>query len=126
MAVGVKALINFYEFCSKDSELLIDGWGEIATDPSDFSPHFQIILQPNGALDVLKRRYAHLVGLIIFEEKDPLEFLYFGADRWNLTKTLWNDNLDVMLYQCFLTRIGSNYDPFNETDTKVIEQEVAN
>ena len=52
MAVGVKALFNIYEFCSKDGELLIDGWGKIDTDPSGFSPHFQLILQPNGAFDV--------------------------------------------------------------------------
>ena len=52
LAVGVKALINIYEFCSKDGELLIDGWGKIETDPQDFSSHFQIVLQPNGAFDV--------------------------------------------------------------------------
>ena len=89
-------------------------------------PEEASITSPKDALDVLKRRYAHLVGLIIFEERDPLEFLYFGADRWKLTKTLWNSDLDVKLYQCFLARIGSNYDPFNETDTKIIEQELAN
>lgn len=85
------------------------------------------ITNPKDALDVLKRRYAHLVGLIIFEERDPLEFSFFGVvDRWKLTKTLWNSDLDVKLYQCFLTRIGSNYDPFNKADTKITEQELAN
>lgn len=110
---------------------------DIVKDHNDFvnpqydtnSAHFpkeNSITSPKDALDVLKRRYAHLVGLIIFEERDPLEFSYFGADRWKLTKTLWNSDLDVQLYQCFLASIGSNYDPFNETDTKVIEQELAN
>ena len=110
---------------------------DIVKDHNDFvnpqydtnSAHFpreNSITNPKDALDVLKRRYAHLIGLIIFEERDPLEFSYFGADRWKLTKTLWNSDLDVQLYQCFLARIGSNYDPFNETDTKAVEQELAN
>ena len=52
LTVGVKAVINTYDFCSEDGELLVEGWAEIETDPSDYSPHFQIVLQPNGAFDV--------------------------------------------------------------------------
>lgn len=89
-----------------------------------FFPKEKSISNPKEAIDILKRRYAHLVGLIIFEERDPLEFLYYGADRAALTRTLWKNDLDVTLYQCFLDRVQLKYDPFNETDTKAIEQKL--
>ena len=86
-----------------------------------FFPNEPVISDPRDALDVIKRRYAHLIGLTIFEGTDPRRFNFFSDDYAALNKTVQNEGLDVALYQCFLAGINSDYDPFNQTNTQTIE-----
>ena len=123
-----KRYLDWVEIFEQAADELVDEHNQFVNPEyrlnAKFFPKEKSISDPKEAVDVLKRRYAHLMGLIMFEETDPLELGYYGADRYALTRTLWKNDLDTTLYQCFLDRVQLNYDPFNETNTKAIEQKL--
>ena len=52
LTVGVKGLVNNYDFCSLDGQLFLEGGSSLEKDPSKYFAHFNIFLQPDGAFQV--------------------------------------------------------------------------
>ena len=52
LAVGVKGAIDYFDFCSYQGKLVIGGWTKLTTDPSDYFPHYLIVLQADGSFEV--------------------------------------------------------------------------
>ena len=59
LLVGVKALINSYDFCILKEELFIYGWSDIQTNPDGYGSKYEMIFAPNGKFDFTPQPYTN-------------------------------------------------------------------